>query len=30
MMLRKLDVYLRNLKIGVLDQDADAYLSFTY
>lgn len=29
-MVRKLDVYLRDLKIGVLEQNADASLSFTY
>jgi serine/threonine-protein kinase HipA len=28
--VRKLDVYLRELKIGVLEQDANASLSFTY
>jgi len=29
-MTRKLDVYLREIKIGVLEQDSDANLSFTY
>jgi len=29
-MVRKLDVYLRELKIGVLEQDSEASLSFTY
>ncbi|MFT5048294.1 MAG: HipA-like protein, partial [Porticoccaceae bacterium] len=30
MMARKLDVYLREVKIGVLGQDTNANLSFTY
>lgn len=29
-MARKLDVYLRDLKIGILEQDTNANLSFTY